>query len=460
MRMTQAASAAQILHFAAALLPDGWASDVRITVADGVIGAITAGELAQAGDERHAIGLPGMSNLHSHAFQRGMAGLAEARGANDDSFWTWRETMYRFVDRIDPDQLRAIAALAYAEMLETGFTRVGEFHYLHHDPAGDAYADPATLSQAIVAAAANSGIGLATAKLFDAHAGFGGTAPSPAQRRFVHDLDDFAHLLDAVRSAAAVLPDAVVGIAPHSLRAVTAEELRHLSAMAGAAPIHIHVAEQVREVDDCLAWTGRRPVEWLLDEMPVDDRWCLVHATHMTDSEASRLAASGAVAGLCPITEANLGDGLFPAAPYLAAGGRFGIGSDSNVLIDMTEELRWLEYGQRLAHQARNIWASGPGRSSGQDIFTGAVNGGAQALGVTGGLVIGGSADIVSLDARHPSLAGKSMPAILDGLLFAGGRGAIDHVWRRGEKLVSGGRHHARDRLAEDYRRALAALLA
>ena len=460
MRMTKPASTGQTLHFAAALLPDGWASDVRIAVADGMIAAIAADVPAQTGEERHAIGLPGMSNLHSHAFQRGMAGLAEARGANDDSFWTWRETMYRFVDRIDPDQLRAIAALAYAEMLETGFTRVGEFHYLHHDPAGDAYADPATLSQAIVAAAADSGIALTHLPVFYAHAGLGGTPPSPAQRRFIHDLDGFAHLLDAVRSAATVLPDAVVGIAPHSLRAVTAEELRHLAAMAGAAPIHIHVAEQVREVEDCLTWSGRRPVEWLLDEMPVDERWCLVHATHMTDIEASRLAASGAVAGLCLITEANLGDGLFPAAPYLAAGGRFGIGSDSNVLIDMTEELRWLEYGQRLVRQARNIWASGPGRSSGQDMFVGAVNGGAQALGVTGGLVVGGSADIVSLDARHPSLAGKSMPAILDGLIFASGRSAIDHVWRRGEKLVSGGRHHARDRLAENYRQALAALLA
>lgn len=458
--MTNAASNGHTLHFAAALLSDGWASDVRIAMVDGVIGAIAADASAQAGDERHAIGLPGMCNLHSHAFQRGMAGLAEARGANDDGFWTWRETMYRFVDRIDPEQLHAIAALAYIEMLETGFTRVGEFHYLHHDPAGDAYADPATLAQAIVAAAADSGIGLTHLPVFYAHAGFGGTAPTYGQRRFVHDLDGFAHLLGAVQAAAAVLPDAVVGIAPHSLRAVTAEELRHLAAMAGAAPIHIHVAEQVREVDDCLAWSGRRPVAWLLDEMPVDERWCLVHATHMTDAEAARLAASGAVAGLCPMTEANLGDGLFPAAPFLAAGGRFGIGSDSNVLIDMTEELRWLEYGQRLAHRARNIWASGPGRSSGQDMFVGAVAGGARALGVCGGLSVGGSADIVSLDGRHPSLAGKSAPNILDALLFAGGRGAIDHVWRRGEKLVSGGRHHARDRLAESYRSALAALLA
>ncbi|XVJ64414.1 MAG: formimidoylglutamate deiminase [Sphingopyxis sp.] len=448
------------LHFANALLPGGWASDVRIGVADGVVSAIAADEPARPDDERHAIGLPGMSNLHSHAFQRGMAGLAESRGASDDSFWTWRETMYRFVDRIDPDQLQAIAALAYAEMLETGFTRVGEFHYLHHDPKGDAYADPACMSQAIMAAAAESGIALTHLPVFYAHGGFGGAAPSPAQRRFVHDLDGFAALLGAVRSAAAQLTDAIVGVAPHSLRAVTADQLRALAAMAGTAPIHIHIAEQRREVDDCLAWCGRRPVEWLLDEMPVDAGWCLVHATHMTPTEAVRLAASGAVAGLCPITEANLGDGIFAAAPFLAAGGRFGIGSDSNVMIDVTEELRWLEYGQRLAGQARNVWASAPGRSSGEDMFIGAVAGGAQALGVAAGLVVGGAADLFSVDAEHPSLAGKSLSTILDGLVFAGGRGAIDTVWCRGEKRVSGGRHHARDELAARYRRVLSALTA
>lgn len=458
--MVEEVSAGRSLHFGQALLAGGWTSDVRITIADGLIRGIASGEAPQPSDERHAIGLPGMCNVHSHAFQRGMAGLAESRGTTDDGFWTWRETMYRFVDRIDEEQLQAIAALAYAEMLETGFTRVGEFHYLHHDATGKRYSDPARLSQSIVAAAAESGIGLTHLPVFYAHAGFGGIEPSHAQRRFVHNLDDFARLLEAVRSATASLPDAVVGIAPHSLRAVTADELRHLCDMADEAPIHIHIAEQGREVEDCLAWSGARPVEWLLDNMPVDGRWCLVHATHMTDMEALRLGESGAIAGLCPITEANLGDGLFPAIPFLAAGGRFGIGSDSNVLIDMTEELRWLEYGQRLARQARNIWASGPGRSSGQDIFDTAVDGGARALGVIGGLYVGEPADMLSLDAQHPSLAGKSTSAILDAFLFAGGRGAIDCVWRRGEKLVTAGRHRGRDRLVERYRRSLTALVA
>lgn len=458
--MANEAQSGHSLHFAQALLADGWASDVRITIANGLIRAIVPETAPLPLDERHTIGLPGMGNVHSHAFQRAMAGLTETRGASDDSFWTWRDLMYRFVDRIDPDQLQAIAALAYAEMLETGFTRVGEFHYLHHDAAGNPYSDPARLAHSIAAAAAESGIGLTLLPVFYAHSGFGGAAPSHAQRRFINDLDGFARLLEAARTAMAPLPDAIVGIAPHSLRAVTADELRHLGAMAGDAPIHIHIAEQTREVDDCLAWSGARPVDWLLDHMPVDARWCLVHATHMTEKEAARLGKSGAIAGLCPITEANLGDGIFPALPFAAAGGRFGIGSDSNVLIDMTEELRWLEYGQRLAQRSRNVLASGPGRSTGQDIFTAAIDGGAGALGVASGLAAGRPADLISLDPHHPSLTGKSGPSIIDGFLFAGGRGAIDAVWRRGEKLVSQGRHRARDRLAQRYRQALGGLLA
>lgn len=458
--MTDKSSATRTLFFGQALLPGGWAENVRIAIAGGLIESVTAGAAPQAGAERHAIGLPGMPNLHSHAFQRGMAGLAEVRGPGDDSFWTWREVMYRFVDRIDADGLEAIAALAYAEMLESGFTRVGEFHYLHRDPAGAAYADPAELSRAIAAAAADTGIGLTHLPVFYAHAGFGGTDPARAQRRFVHDLDGFARLLDAVRDAMAALPDAVVGIAPHSLRAVTADELGHLQAMAEGAPVHIHIAEQVKEVEYCLAWSGQRPVEWLYAHADIDARWCLVHATHMTGTETAMLAASGAVAGLCPVTEANLGDGLFPAPAFLEADGRFGIGSDSNVLIDMSEELRWLEYGQRLSLRGRNLLAAEPGRSTGQDLFVAALNGGAQALGVAGGIAVGQAADIVSLDADHPSLAGRGAAAILDGFLFAAGRAAIDTVWRRGAPVVRGGRHIARDRIAARYRKALRALTA
>ena len=451
---------ASALHFRSAWLPSGWASDVRVTMRDGLIESVAANQPPRLEDERHTVGLPGVSNLHSHAFQRGMAGLTEVRGAGDDSFWTWRETMYRFVDRIGPDELHAIAALAYVEMLESGFTRVGEFHYLHHAVDGEPFAEPAQMSQAIVAAADESGIGLTHLPVFYAHGGFGGMAPGHGQRRFIHDLDGFARLIEGVRAAAARLPDAVVGLAPHSLRAVTADELRGLEALAPQGPIHIHVAEQLKEVEDCLAACGARPVEWLLANMQVDRRWCLVHATHMNVEETAAMARSGAVAGLCPITEANLGDGLFPAVAFLAAGGRFGVGSDSNVLIDLAEELRLLEYGQRLTHRGRNALAGGPGGSTGEALFAAAVDGGAQALGVESGIAVGRSADLVSLDGDHPSLAGRTGGAILDSWLFAARRGAIDGVWRRGRKLVERGGHVAGEAIRARYRRTMAQLLA
>jgi len=446
------------LHFATALLPDGWARDVRITVKDGLMAAIEA-DVAPGESERHAVALPGLPNLHSHAFQRGMAGLAEVRGHSDDSFWTWREIMYRFVDRLTPDDLAAIAAQAYAEMLESGFTRVGEFHYLHHGSDGAPFADPAEMSGAIVMAAEEVGIALTHLPVFYAHSGFGGSAPGEGQRRFLHDIDGFATLLDAARAKAKALPDAMVGIAPHSLRAVTPAELAALAPLADGAPIHIHIAEQVREVEDCLAWSGARPVEWLLDHAPVGPQWCLVHATHMTDAETVAMARSGAVAGLCPITEANLGDGLFPAEAFLTAGGAYGVGSDSNVRIDATEELRLLEYGQRLARRGRNL-LTGPGASTGGALYRAALAGGAQALGAEAGLRVGAPADIVSLDVEHPSLAARSGDALLDGLIFAAGREGVDRVWRRGREVVTNGRHIARGAIAARYRATLTKLLA
>jgi formiminoglutamate deiminase len=448
------------LHFATAMLAHGWADNVRIRVAGGLITTIEQGVAPAAPDERHAVALPGLPNLHSHAFQRGMAGLAEVRGSTDDSFWTWREVMYRFVDRLTPDDLAVIAAQAYAEMLEAGFTRVGEFHYLHHDRDGRSFADPATMSAAIVAAAEETGIALTHLPVFYAHAGFGGTAPGAGQRRFIHSIDEFARLVEAARDAASVLPDAIVGIAPHSLRAVTPEELAALVPLAGAAPIHIHIAEQVREVQDCLAWSGARPVAWLLDHAPVDARWCLVHATHMTADETLAMARSGAVAGLCPITEANLGDGLFPAESFLASGGCYGVGSDSNVRIDATEELRLLEYGQRLTRFGRNLLADRPGGSTGGALYRGALAGGAQALGAGAGLAVGLAADIVSLDPQHGSMIARSGDALLDALIFAAGQGAIDRVWRRGRAVVVNGRHVAREAISRRYRATLARILA
>ena len=447
-----------MLWFDRALLPDGWAERVRLTVADGLIATLETGVEAQLRDRRHAVALPGLPNLHSHAFQRGMAGLTERRGSGPDSFWTWRETMYRFVDRIDPDGLAAIAAMAFVEMLEGGFTRVGEFHYLHHDPAGRAYADPAAMGAALSRAAAETGIALTLLPVFYAQGGFGGQPAGAGQRRFLTDPDRFADLLAASRRAVAPLPDAVVGIAPHSLRAVTPDSLAAVIPLADGGPVHIHVAEQEREVDECVGWSGARPVEWLLDHAPVGPDWCAVHATHMTSAETARLAATGAVAGLCPITEANLGDGLFPAPAWLAAGGAFGIGSDSNVLIDAGEELRLLEYGQRLGTRGRNLLAPGPGASTGGALFRGALAGGARALGMPAGIAVGRPADLFSLSADDPRLSGEADDAFLDGFVFAGSRPA--HVWRRGVELVADGRHRARDAVAARYRAVLAGLLA
>lgn len=439
------------IHATAALLPGGWADNVRITATGGQITAVTPGAAVQRGDERVGLLIPGLPNLHSHAFQRAMAGLGEVRGPGEDSFWSWREAMYQVAGRVDPDAMQAIAALAYAEMLEGGFTRVGEFHYLHHAADGQSYADPAAMASALVAATKESGIGLTLLPVFYAHAGFGGQAPQAAQRRFVSSLDGFARLHAASAEALRALPDAVLGLAPHSLRAVTPEQLAQLVALIGDGPIHIHIAEQPREVEECRAWSGQCPVEWLLDHAPVGPNWCLVHATHMTGAETAALARSGAVAGLCPVTEANLGDGLFPASPYVEADGLLGIGSDSNVLIDAFEELRWLEYGQRLGTLRRNVFAAEPEESTGAALFGAAGRGGAQALGADFGIAVGHSADLVSLDPEHPALTACPPGSRIDALVFAAGRGAIDRVWRHGAQVVSGGRHVARAAITARY---------
>jgi formimidoylglutamate deiminase len=442
-----------------ALLPGGWQRNVRLTVNAGSIGAIETGATPQAGDERHAILLPGMPNLHSHAFQRGMAGLAEVRGPSADSFWSWREVMYRFALAMTPSQVEAVAAQLYVEMLEAGFSRVGEFHYLHHDRDGKPYANIAEIGERIAAAAAATGIGLTLLPVFYAHSTFGGAAPNDGQRRFVNDLNRFAMLVEKCRESVRALNQAVVGVAPHSLRAVTPEELGAVAKMAGDAPVHIHVAEQVKEVDDCLAWSRARPVEWLLSHAEVNDRWCLIHATHMTDAETRAMAKSGAIAGLCPITEANLGDGTFAAPSFVEHGGRFGIGSDSNVLIGISDELRQLEYSQRLAHRARNV-LSVAGGSTGRALFDAALEGGGAALGMgLPALMAGAAADFISLDAARPSLAGKSGDAILDAWIFAGGT-AVDCAWVGGQKLVEAGRHHRRDAIAAKFRTTMLELAA
>jgi formiminoglutamate deiminase len=448
------------LWFESALLTTGWARSVRIDHAGGLITAVETDASPEPGDERGDIAVPGVANLHSHAFQRAMAGLTERRGDDgEDSFWTWREVMYRFVERLTPEDVAAIATMAYAEMLEAGFTRVGEFHYLHHDIGGAPYADPAAMVHAVVGAAEATGIGLTLLPVFYAHAGFGGAPPKPRQARFIHAPDSFARLVELSRGGLAALPDARLGIAPHSLRAVTPDELAAILPLAADGPIHLHVAEQMLEVTQCLAWSGRTPIAWLLDTMPVDTRWCVVHATHCQPGEVQALAASGATVGLCPITEANLGDGVFPAREYLEAGGAFGVGSDSNVLIDLAEELRLLEYGQRLTRRARAVMASAERPSVGATLFAAALAGGARALGVPAGLAPGAPLDLVSLRADHPALAGRAGDNLLDGWIFSARGGAVDGVWRRGVRVVSEGRHHRREAIAAAYRRTLSRIL-
>ena len=449
------------LFFERALLAEGWRRCVRITLAGDAIGQVVADATPQAGDIRAGFALPGMPNLHSHGFQRGMAGLSERRTRPDDSFWSWREIMYRFLDRMTPDDVEAITAQAYAEMLQGGFTRVGEFHYLHNDPEGAAYADPAELALRIAAAARQTGIRLSLLPCFYAHGDFGPQPAQPGQRRFLADLDRYGRLLERCEAILPALPGSSLGIAPHSLRAVSPAELGHLVALAGGRPIHIHVAEQTREVEACLAWSGRRPVQWLLEHAPVDQRWCLIHATHTIADERAALARTGAVVGLCPLTEASLGDGIFAAEAWRTERGRFGIGTDSNVLIGVAGELRQLEHAQRLSARRRNIMADDEQASTGAWLHGAALDGGAAALGVARPVLeAGAAADIVSLRPDAACFASDDPQGVLDCWIFAGDDRAIGDVWCAGSHLVRDGRHVRADAIARRYRDTVRGLAA
>jgi formimidoylglutamate deiminase len=443
-----------------ALLREGWRRNVRIAVEDGIIRAVAADTEGADATGLPGIVVPGIANLHSHAFQRGMAGLAEYGGGAADHFWSWREVMYLFLARLSPEMVEAITALAFMEMLEAGFTAVGEFHYLHKDPAGRAYADSAELAGRVIAAASATGIGLTLLPVFYAHSDFGGKPPTEGQRRFVTGLEEFARLFERCRSMIASLPAARIGLAPHSLRAVTPQELAELCTLAPEGPIHIHAAEQVREVEACLAATGMRPVEWLLRHAGVDSRWCLVHCTHMTAAEIGSLARNGAVAGLCPVTEANLGDGIFAATEFLAVGGRFGLGTDSNVRISVSEEIRSLEYSQRLRDRARNRLAQAQGQSTGRRLFEAAGAGGAQALQrPEASIAPGSAADFLVLDSEHPALIGRAGDRWIDSWIFAAANEPVREVWVGGRRLVEAGRHVARAAIVARYGRAIRALL-
>ncbi len=450
-----------------ALLPAGWARDVLFEIGpDGALATATPNAAAGTAARLKGPAVPGMANLHSHAFQRAMAGLTERAGAGEDSFWTWRELMYDFVGKIAPEHIAAIAAQLYVEMLKSGYTAVGEFHYLHHDPNGAPYADPAEMSARVIAAARAVGIGITHLPVLYGYANFGGQAAHDGQRRFLHRPEAFLRLVEGLIAAHRDDPQVRIGIAPHSLRAVTADTLtaalEGLSALDDSAPIHIHIAEQQKEVQDCIAWSGERPVEWLLRQAPPDPRWCLVHATHVTEEEAARLAGCGAVAGLCPTTEANLGDGVFPAPAFLAAGGAFGIGSDSHISVSPIEELRWLEYGQRLTLRRRNVLSGGPDTPAvGAFLFKRAALGGARALGrPIGRLAPGCRADLLVLDPELPALAGKSGDTLLDAAIFAGNENPVRDVMVGGDWVVRDRRHAQEDEVLKTYIRVLGDLTA
>ncbi|MDH3690946.1 MAG: formimidoylglutamate deiminase [Gammaproteobacteria bacterium] len=445
-----------------ALLPQGWTDSVMVTIDnDGNISEVRAGAESE-GEHVPGCLLPGVPNLHSHAHQRAMAGLAERSGDSNDNFWSWREVMYHYVSRIQPHHLQAIATQLYLEMLKAGYTSVAEFQYLHHDPYGRPYDNVAEMSLHTLAAAREVGIGITNLPVLYCYGGFGAQQPTEGQCRFINDAERFLAIVHKLIEACADDPNVATGIAPHSLRAISKEVVHKVFEEFNArstGPIHIHIAEQIKEIEDCLAWCGQRPVEWLYQNLDIDDRWCLVHATHMTERETKTVADSGAVVGLCPTTEANLGDGLFNLTQYVAKDGRIGVGSDSQISVSPVEELRWLEYGQRLKHTRRNLLSADTGQSSGRRLFDLAVAGGAQACGrKIGRIETGYRADMIVVENDHPILYGRHKDALLDSWIFSGNENLVRDVYTGGRLVVKDGRHINEEHINANFRRALADL--
>lgn len=442
-----------------ALTQNGWKANVEIGIEDGRIAFI---QPASAGaNPTVGLALPAPLNLHSHAFQRAMSGLTEARGPDPrDSFWTWRRLMYKFLDQLTPDQIQAIAAQVFLEMLEAGYSGVAEFHYLHHDAGGTPYANLGELSERIVAAANDVGIGLTLLPVLYQFGGLDKRPLAGGQRRFGNDPDQFARLHEgAAKAVMSGHGDYNIGVAPHSLRAVDGVGLDRAITLAGTGPIHMHLAEQVAEVEEVQGAFKARPTEWLLDHYDVDPRWCLIHCTQMTAQETRALAESGAVAGLCPITEANLGDGIFNGTQYLGHNGKIGFGSDSNVHISLFDELKSLEYSQRLRDKSRAALATAD-RSTGRILFDAATQGGAQAGGRDSGVLAPGKlADILTLDLDNEWGANRSGDMALDTLVFGGnGQRCISDVWSAGRHVVKDGRHIARDAVTRNFIATMAEL--
>jgi formimidoylglutamate deiminase len=441
-----------------ALLPTGWAHNVRLDVdAHGQLAQVTTNADPDGCLRLHGDVVPGMPNLHSHAFQRAMAGLAEVAGDPQDSFWTWRDLMYRLVQRLTPEQVGVIARQLYIEMLKGGYTQVAEFHYLHHTPEGKAYSDRGEMTGRLSEAALEAGIGMTLLPVLYSYAGFGAQPAQAGQRRFIQNAESYLEQQQVIARQLAGQPLQNQGLCFHSLRAVELGQMQQiLAASDQTLPVHIHIAEQQKEVNDCLAWSGQRPVAWLYEHLPVDNRWCLVHATHLDREELEQLARSKAVAGLCPTTEANLGDGIFPGDSYLHHQGRWGIGSDSHVSLNVVEELRWFEYGQRLRDQRRNRLTTPEQPAVADVLYQQALRGGAQACGTAiGKLAVGYRADWLVLDGDDPYLASAPDASILNRWLFAGGKEQIRDVFVAGRQVIEQGHHALQQQSSAEFLQVL-----
>jgi len=453
----------QSLWAASALLADGWANHVDIEIDDhGNISNIRK-DVDYAQGARCEVLIPGIPNVHSHAHQRAMSGLGEKAGlaadGTADSFWTWRKVMYHYLERIQPEHLFHISSQLYLEMLKRGYTCVGEFQYLHHQLDGSAYDNRAEMSLQCLQAANELGLGFTALPVLYRYGGFGDAEPLDGQKRFLNDADGFVEIVNQLQQACASNPDTSVGIAPHSLRAINETLLTEVIEQIGKdklAAIHIHIAEQTKEVDDCLAWSDKRPVQWLYEHFDVDQQWCLIHATHMDESETRRMAQSGSVAGLCPTTEANLGDGFFNAIDYWSAQGNWAIGSDSHISIDPVEELRWLEYGQRLQSRGRNLLVSEQQKNTGRNLLDGALKGGAMACGRKIGKIENGyRADFVVLDDSHPRLYGRDEDNLIDSWIFSGNENLVKDVYVGGKRVIENGQHANEASIQNNYRQTL-----
>jgi formimidoylglutamate deiminase len=477
---------ARLFQLESALLPRGWVRNARVSVDDdGVIARIDlpaadpAGATRDSGDSAaahdsgatvdpaaaHAYAeqirgyvIPGMCNAHSHAFQRGMAGSAEFRLSARDSFWTWRQAMYALANRISPEELKVLAAQLFVEMLKSGYTGVAEFHYIHRRLDGATYAGANALWDAVTAAAEEAGIALTFLPTLYQTGDFGAAPPKREQLRFALETDEFLRAVDARLRGSPLLNSRLnrTGAAFHSLRAVPlpvlGEAVRALRGMAGDLPLHIHVAEQMKEVEACIAHTGRRPVDLLLGTGLVDRHWCLVHATHSTAAELEAIAATGASVCVSITTEANLGDGFFDAARFLKLGGRLCVGSDSQSTVSPAEELRWMEYQARLRKRRRAVLADRHETHVGTRLWAGAARDGARAIGQPAGVIeVGARADWVVLDGDHPSLVGTAADGALDHLIFAGAGAAIRDVMVGGRWAIKAGRHALEDALAAPF---------